>query len=221
MSLSNPYYTDKTNKISEMRSSSAHDASQTGIRKTGRKSRTKRLQSYFDRLLKESEKLEAESEKEKQAKDWDKARLDSEKEKLQMKLNRYKDGYQSEKEARSRLQTRNSWLESNFKTMKKAIDQAQLERSRNEVNKCERDDAIEKLNVLTRLYNAVYARHLQSSGETENLKVEVTTLQTEKDTLLNMLADRDCELEEACTHMKYALWRVKVSDRSSKDHTLY
>jgi hypothetical protein len=203
-----------------MRSNPAHDAPPTGIRKTGRETRTERLHIYFDQLLAESQKLEIEFENEKNAhaaKERDITRLVSEHEELQSELNGFKDGYQSAQEALSRLECCNFWLEHDLKIVKGDLDCANLELSRNKVYKRERDNAIEKHDTLTQSYNSLYTRNLQFSGEMDTLKGEVSNLQTEKDTLLKRLAGRDSELEEACTHMKYALLRVKVSDRSSKD----
>lgn len=203
-----------------MRSKQAHDAPPTGIRKTRRETRTERLHNYFDQLLAESRKLEIEFENEKKvhaAKVGVITRLGSENKKLQSELNGEKAAHQSAKQALSLLESCKHLLQLDLKNVKRDLDCAYLELSRDGLYKRERDKAIEKHDALTQSYNSLYTRNLQFSGEMDTLKGEVSNLQTEKDTLLKRLADRDSELEEACTYMKYALLRVKVSDSSSKD----
>jgi chromosome segregation ATPase len=202
-------------KSGKMQSSDAPRAApMTRIRKNSQvqNPRTTRLQAYFNRLLNQSYELESEFSKEKEAyaaKELDLSLLKSEKNKLEYELDK-------EKEARAYKELCMSRLDSEKKELKSQLGKERTAHhlTRNDLSrsKSHTASAYKERDKIKKSHDLLRTEKNELQNEVEMLEDEISTMQDEKDAILKKMAEQGSELEEAYTHMKYAMLRVKVRD---------
>jgi len=165
--------------------------------------RTKKLRTDFDQILLESEKLESDLHKEKEAHASTKSDL--------IRAQRHRDAkLESElrKEKEAHGSTKLDLGNANCRLSNALIDRGKAYR-RGDNYKSAYNGACSEKNQLK-----VDMAGLHQTIDSLEERVEI--LQTERDELLAKQAEQGPDLEEALTHMKYAVSRVKVRDNLSE-----
>jgi chromosome segregation ATPase len=203
------------NKSGKMNSSDAPRAApETRIRKNRQvpNPRTARLQAYFNRLLNQSDELETELSKEKEAyaaKELDLSLLKSEKNKLESELAKEEAAHAETELCRYSLESEKKQLNSQL-----GKERTAHQVTRNDLSRYKSRTAYlyEERDKVKRSHNLLQTEKNKLQNRVEMLEGEISTMQDEKDAILKKMAEQGSELEEAYTHMKYAMLRVKVRD---------
>jgi chromosome segregation ATPase len=174
--------------------------------------RTTRLQAYFNRLLNQPYELESEFSKEKEAyasKELDLSLLKSEKTKLESELDKEEAAHAETERCMFSLESQKKQLNSQLGKERTAHQVTRIDLSR---YKSHAAYLYEERDKVKRSHNLLQTEKYELQNRVEKLEGEISTMQDEKDAILKKMAEQGSELEEAYTHMKYAILRVKVRD---------